>query len=55
MMLFFAVKVLEIINNNDKKLSDLVDEIQEYLTPRKLELTVMIIKSDIKKITERQK
>ena len=42
---FAAVKVLEIINNNDKKLSDLVDEIPRVFNTLKLELTVMITKN----------
>ncbi len=54
---FAAVKVLEIINNNDKKLSDLVDEI-----PRVFNTPEIRIECDdnkkfdiIGKITERQK
>ena len=54
---FAAVKVLEIINNNDKKLSDLVDEI-----PRVFNTPEIRIECDdnkkfdiISKITERQK
>ncbi len=55
--LFAAVKVLEIINNNDKKLSDLVDEI-----PRVFNTPEIRIECDdnkkfdiIRKITEKQK
>ena len=54
---YAAVKVLEIINNNDKKLSDLVDEIPGvFNTPEiRIECDDNIKFDIISKIAERQK
>ena len=54
---FAAVKVLEIINNNDKKLSDLVDEIPRVFNTPEIRIDCDDNKKFdiIRKITERQK
>ena len=54
---FAAVKVLEILNNNDKKLSDLVDEIPKVFNTPEIRIDCDDNKKFdiISKITERQK